>query len=75
MDEFNFKKCNGCPYYYGEVDQCMVGEDGIPDNLEKKCEKEEKRSNKSNYRLAKELGVDPSTIRDARNKKTWRHII
>lgn len=34
-----------------------------------------RRSNKSNYRLAKELGVDPSTIRDARNKKTWRHII
>ena len=34
-----------------------------------------RRSNKSNYRLAKELSVDPSTIRDARNKKTWRHII
>ena len=34
-----------------------------------------RQSNKSNYRLAKELGVDPSTIRDARNKKTWRHII
>lgn len=25
--------------------------------------------------VAGELGVDPSTIRDARNKKTWRHII
>ena len=34
-----------------------------------------RQSNKSNYKLAKELGVDPSTIRDARNKKTWRHII
>ena len=63
MDEFNFKKCNGCPYYYGGVDQCDVLVRYI------------RRSNKSNYRLAKELGVDPSTIRDARNKKTWRHII
>lgn len=34
-----------------------------------------RQSNKSNYGLAKELGVDPSTIRDARNKKTWRHVI
>ena len=34
-----------------------------------------RKSNKSNYRLARELCVDPSTIRDARNKKTWRHII
>lgn len=34
-----------------------------------------RKSNKSNYILDKELGIDPSTIRDARNKKTWRHII
>ena len=34
-----------------------------------------RQSNKSSYRLAKELGVDPSTIRDERNKKTWRYII
>lgn len=39
MLESNFEKCNGCPYYYGEIDQCMIGEDGVPDNLEKKCEK------------------------------------
>ena len=26
-------------------------------------------------KVAGALGVDPSTIRDARNKKTWRHII
>ena len=44
MDEFNFKKCNVCTYYYGEVDQCMVGEDGVPDILEKKCEKEVKNN-------------------------------
>lgn len=34
-----------------------------------------RKSNKTNYRLAKELGVDPSTIRDARNNKTWRYVI
>lgn len=42
MDKINFKKCNGCPYYFGEINQCMIGEDDVPDNLEKKCEKEEK---------------------------------
>ena len=38
-------KCNRCPYRYGEIDQCMIGEDGDPDNLEKKCEKEENLKN------------------------------
>ncbi|MFR1874917.1 MAG: hypothetical protein ACLS2Y_08600 [Mediterraneibacter faecis] len=35
-----FKKCNGCPYYFGEIDQCMVGEDDIPNDMEKKCKTE-----------------------------------
>lgn len=35
----NYETCNGCPYYYGEVNQCMFGEEGVSDNLEKKCEK------------------------------------
>lgn len=34
----NYEKCNSCPYYYGEIDQCMCGEEDIPKNLEKKCE-------------------------------------
>lgn len=34
-----------------------------------------RKSNKSSYKLAKELKVDPSTIRDVRNNKTWRHIV
>lgn len=34
-----------------------------------------RKSNKTNYKLAKELGVDPSTIRDVRIKKIWRHVI
>lgn len=39
--ESNYEKCNGCPYYYGEIDQCMVGEDDVPDNLERKCKNDE----------------------------------
>ncbi len=35
MSESNFEKCNGCPYYFGEIDQCMFGEDDIPNNMEK----------------------------------------
>lgn len=34
----NYKKCNSCPYYYGEIDQCMYDEEYVPKNLEKKCE-------------------------------------
>lgn len=34
-----------------------------------------RKSNKSSYKLAKELKVDSSTIRDVRNNKTWRHIV
>lgn len=31
-------------------------------------------SDKSNYALSKELGVDSATIRDARNGKSWRYV-
>lgn len=34
----NYEKCNGCPYYYGEIDSCMFGEEDVPDNMKKKCE-------------------------------------
>lgn len=34
----NYKKCNGCPYYFGEIDSCMFGEEDVPNNAEKKCE-------------------------------------
>lgn len=34
-----------------------------------------RESDKISYKLAKELGVDSSTIRDIRNNKTWRHVI
>lgn len=38
----NNNRCGGCPYYYGEPDWCMYEEKDVPDNLEKKCEQEEK---------------------------------
>ena len=34
----NYEVCKNCPYYYGEINECMVGEDGVPDNMIKKCE-------------------------------------
>jgi hypothetical protein len=34
------EKCKDCPYYYGEIDWCMVGEENVPDNLVRKCKKE-----------------------------------
>ena len=33
-----YETCKDCPYYYGEINQCMYGEEGVPDDLEKKCE-------------------------------------
>lgn len=33
------EKCKDCPYYYGEFDWCMVGEENVPDNLVRKCKK------------------------------------
>ena len=37
------EKCKDCPYYYGEFDWCMVGEENVPDNLVRKCKKGEKK--------------------------------
>lgn len=36
----SYEVCKNCPYYYGEIDDCMVGEDGVPDNMERLCEEE-----------------------------------
>lgn len=32
------EKCEDCPYYYGEVDCCMYGEEGAPTDLPRNCE-------------------------------------
>ena len=61
--------------YKNGLERPVVGANHHSSKLDDGSVRYIRRSNKSNYRLAKELGVDPSTIRDARNKKTWRHII
>ena len=33
-----YETCKDCLYYYGEINQCMYGEEDVPNNLEKKCE-------------------------------------
>lgn len=35
----NYERCNGCPYYFGETDDCMYGEADVPFDLTRKCEK------------------------------------
>ena len=40
IDDEMYETCKDCPYYYGEVNQCMYGEECVPDDLEKKCEVE-----------------------------------
>ena len=40
-----YETCKDCPYYYGEVNQCMYGEEGVPDNMEKKCEVKNESNN------------------------------
>ena len=39
IDYEMYKTCKDCPYYYGEVDWCMYGEEGVSDTLEPKCNK------------------------------------
>ena len=38
IDDEMYETCKDCPYYYGEINQCMYGEEDVPNNLEKKCE-------------------------------------
>ena len=43
-----YETCKDCPYYYGEINWCMFGEEGASNNLEKKCE--EKNDEKGHNR-------------------------
>lgn len=29
-----------CPYYFGEIEQCMYGEDGVPTGMPEKCKED-----------------------------------
>lgn len=33
----NYERCNGCAYYYGEIDSCMYGEPDVPTDAPRKC--------------------------------------
>lgn len=35
-----YETCKCCEYYYGYLNACMVGEEGVPDILQKKCEED-----------------------------------
>ena len=39
IDDEMYETCKDCPYYYGEINWCMYGEEGVPDDLEKKCKR------------------------------------
>ena len=49
IDGEMYETCKDCQYYYGEINWCMYGEEGVPDNLEKKCEVENGIKDKNNY--------------------------
>ena len=38
IDDEMYETCKDCPYYYGEINQCMYGEEDVPDDLKKKCQ-------------------------------------
>ena len=48
-----YETCKDCPYYYGEINWCMYGEENVPDNLEKKCEVKNESNN-----ISVESGLD-----------------
>ena len=61
--------------YKTGLEHPVIGTDNHNSKLNDELVRYIRHSNKSNYELANEIGVDPSTIRDARNKKTWRHVV
>ena len=61
--------------YQTGLEKHVVGVNHHSSKLDDELVRYIRKSNKSSYKLAKELKVDPSTIRDARNNKTWRHIV
>ena len=61
--------------YRSGLEKHVVGIDNHNSKLNDELVRYIRESNKNSYELAKELGVDSSTIRDVRNNKTWRHIV
>lgn len=44
----HYDECNGCPYYYEELDCCMHGEKEIPTNWGKKCDNDKNKEEQKN---------------------------
>ena len=41
-DCMKFCRDSKCAYYYGEINECMYGEDNVPPDMERKCESDRK---------------------------------
>ena len=46
-DHMKFCRDSKCAYYYGELNECMYGEDDVPSDMERKCESDKKHINDS----------------------------
>lgn len=41
----DYEMCKKCPYYYGEIDECMVGEPDVEyDETKAECRKDESKN-------------------------------
>lgn len=49
----NYERCKDCPYYYGEINLCMFGEEDVPDDLETNCELSRKENEYDKKRYSK----------------------
>lgn len=45
IDDEMYEICKDCPYYYGEINWCMYGEEGVSDDLEMTAEQLKERIN------------------------------
>lgn len=48
-DHMKFCRDSKCAYYYGEINECMYGEDGVPSDMERKCESKSKPKPNKKY--------------------------
>lgn len=60
MNEVTYQKCNGCFYYYGEINECMYGELDVPKKMRRKCHETEESMRKyvENAEWASNVAID-----------------
>ena len=61
--------------YKTGLEHRVIGTNNHNSKLNEKLIRYIRQSEISNYKLAKELGVDPSTIKNVKDKKTWRDVV